>query len=277
MNKKQLTTALLITGIFVSPIAFAQEVAVDTQTDVSVSTDNQERPIPTLYRQNEQEKPFFNREAPNKPALKREPSQVDPKRPLNDTRPEIKKDFKEAQIELRDERKAEYEENKNIRMKNKAEIQLMRKDGSELSKEERMERREELKEMMTENKTEQKEKRENFKEEMMQKRSELKNEFHLKMQVRFDAMVNRLDKLADRISSRLDKLTTEGKDVTVSQSLVAEARLSIDQASALSQTVVMVTGVDEETKASNKESIDQVKSLMKQAQDKLKEAVKTAK
>lgn len=272
MNKKQLTTALLITGMFVSPIAFAQEVIVETDTDVSIGTENKERPIPTLYRQNEQERPFARPEA-----LRVENRQLPPKRILDDTRPEIKKDFKEAQIELRDERKAEYEENKNIRMENKAEIQLMRKDGSELSKEERIERREELKEMMTENKDEQKEKRENFKEEMMQKRAELQNEFHLKMQVRFDAMVNRLDKLADRISSRLDKLADEGKDVTVSQNLVAEARLSIDQASALGQTVVIVTGVDEETKASNKESIDQVKSLMKQAQDKLKEAVKAVK
>lgn len=185
----------------------------------------------------------------------REPKQKIP--PMQ--RPLIKKELRENKIEIRDEREESRKEIKDLRMENKDE----RKD---LTIEER-----------EENRTEVRLKRDELKKEMEKKRIELKNEQHQKMQVRFEAMVERLDKMADRIQSRIDKLKAEGKDTTKAETSLAEAIVLIGEVEIKADTIVIVNGNDEVAKEANKVAIDSIKAIMKQAESKLREAVKALK
>ena len=160
-----------------------------------------------------------------------------------ENRMENKELRREKQDEIRDLKTANHQELKDLRMENKKETKDLKK-----------------------------EKREEVKKTMKEKKADLKNEEYQKMQARFSALTERLTLITNRIQSRIDKLTVEGKDVSNAQNLLAEAKLSIADVDVQSKVIVITPGTDEATKVANKAAIDAIKITAINAQDKLKAA-----
>jgi chromosome segregation ATPase len=96
------------------------------------------------------------------------------------------------------------------------------------------EKREELQSEMKDKKealkTEFKDKRENLRERFRKDISErVRKEFEM-MTKRFNAAIERLDRLGDRIDSRIAKIKAAGKDTTDAEKSVSDARAKIEQA-----------------------------------------------
>lgn len=104
----------------------------------------------------------------------------------------------------------------------------------EAKKETLRERTEETRRMIEERKEEMRqameEKREEFKQRLDDRRQENIRRFANQMFDRFDAAIERLNTLADRIESRLDKLEDLGWDVTSYRALLEDARAKIELA-----------------------------------------------
>lgn len=71
------------------------------------------------------------------------------------------------------------------------------------------------------------ERREELKKRVGEERARRVNEYFTQMMNRMDAAVDRLDKLADRVESRLTKIQGAGKDITEPQAALDTARISI--------------------------------------------------
>lgn len=168
---------------------------------------------------------------------------------------------KDIRGDVRDIRK----ENADLRGENKEIRADFREDMKGKSPEDRKEARDEMKEKIKDNREEMKDNRDEIKE----KREELRNELHLKMQVRFTAMVERLSKLADRIQSRIDEMKASGSDTTKAQADLDIAKTSLAELKVKADAAVIVQGDDQATKDANKAKIDEIKKLSKKVKDAL--------
>src|SRR3989338_765671 len=148
---------------------------------------------------------------------------------MKEERKEVHQEIKEKRQEVKtniQERKGEV----------KSEVKEMR-DKIETVRKEMKERREVLR-------TEIKEKREAFKEKAKDRIDALKKkvgeerakrieQFFSGMMRKFEAAIDRLDEFADRIESRLNKMTDNGKDVTALKDKLTKARKKLPRQKSL--------------------------------------------
>lgn len=119
--------------------------------------------------------------------------------------------------------------------------------------------------------------------EIKEKRKDIKEVRHEIMQNRFKAMVERLTTLGTRIDSRLTKIEASGKDVTDLRAKLTTAQAKIAEAQAKVNTITSTgdTSVEPTTGAgatdANKATIEEVKTLMKEAQSLFGEIVNAIK
>jgi chromosome segregation ATPase len=163
-------------------------------------------------------------------------------------------------------------------------MRVERKDMMEGNKEELEAGREAIKNASPEDRPAlleaQKEKREAFRGEFKEKTKEI-----IEARVHFAAnlyqmVIVRLEQIADRLDSRIEKLTAEGKDMTNAESAVDEARKHIANAKTAAEEITVVlesltdkSGFFEE----NKEKIAEIRSELKLAHQSLKKAVEAIK
>jgi len=109
-------------------------------------------------------------------------------------------------------------------------------------------------------------------QKLEERRKQMIKKFFEKMVRRFDAAINRLKKLADRIDSRLTKFATErGKDVTLLRTRLVEAKAKITEAEAAINAAK--AGLDGALNSETpREAFEAVKKLISDARDKIKEA-----
>jgi len=127
---------------------------------------------------------------------------------------------------------------------------------------------------------EQKEKREEFKEEIKDKTKEI-----IEARVKFAATlytmtIERLQQIADRISSRIDKLVAEGKDMTSAKASLVEARTHIEKAqTAANEIKLALESLTDKSGffQANREKIAEIRSELKLAHQALLTAVKAMK
>lgn len=108
------------------------------------------------------------------------------------------------------------------------------------------------------------------KEETLQKRKENITKYYKTLKERLLAGVERLKKLALRISTRLDKLTAKGYDVTSLKQKLAEAELKLDK------TEVKITSLDAQmeeitTSKTPKIAFEKLRTSLKEIKQDLKE------
>ncbi len=125
-------------------------------------------------------------------------------------------------------------------------------------------------------------KREEFRNDAEKRQEELKKtigevrakrieEFFNQMMERMDAAIDRLDKLAARIQSRLDKLAADGKNVSTQQTLLDKAKTSITAAqSAIDDAKAKFTTMASSTDP--KAEFAQVRDAVVVVRDKTKDA-----
>lgn len=145
------------------------------------------------------------------------------------------------------------------------------------------ERRNELKTKMETKKEVLKEKREAIRGKLEAKKAERVRSYTKTMIVRFEAAIKRLDNLAERIRTRLDKLAQDGKDVTASKSALEAAKTKIESAksklaeaaAALEKVVESEIPQDDLNKA--KTILNEAKDVIKMAQAALVDVVNSIK
>ena len=167
--------------------------------------------------------------------------------------------------DIKDTRQQGLDDIRNTRAENRDDIEKAREDASNLPPDERKAEMQNIKDKIQENRDEMKAKREDLKSTLKEKREELKNELHLKMRVRFDALVERLNKITGRVQSRIDELKTAGTDVTKAQSDLDTAKASIADLTTKAAAVVIVQGTDQATLDANKATLDAIKVLAEKA------------
>lgn len=178
----------------------------------------------------------------------------------------------DARKELRDTRREDFEEIKDVRQENRGEIKDLREDALNGSPEDRKKALEAIKEKRQENRGELKDKREEVRGDLKEKREELKNELKQRFVVRLDALVERLQKLSDRIQSKIDEKIADGKDMSSTQALLDQANTAIDALAAKVSTLVIVQPTDQASMDANKAAMDEIKTLAKAARDALLKA-----
>jgi DNA anti-recombination protein RmuC len=160
-----------------------------------------------------------------------------------------------ANIELKNEYN-DSEKREGVQIKLRAE----NASSTEMRKEEAEKRQEEMKQKQEERQT-------NLKGEMKDRLGE----FLKRTVARFEAAIERLNDMANRIDSRIQKLADRDVDVATAQSLLADARISIGEASdaVLSVEVEIATALESE---SPREALGGVRELLVVARDAIKDA-----
>lgn len=118
------------------------------------------------------------------------------------------------------------------------------------------------------------EKSDEIRQKMEERRGEMMGKLAEKMAERFSAMTERMDKLIGRMQSRIDKIKATGKDTSVAQTHLDEARTALINTQATASSIILSDNTDKATTDANKISIDKVKSEMKEVQTHLQEAMK---
>lgn len=198
-----------ILALFVSLAVFSPAFALAHEDDAVAQA--QEKPVPARKQVVEEKK-----------ALKADISQ---KRETLKT--EIKQKQEALKTDVKQKREAIKAESKTL--------------APEMLKEKRTVLREDIKKERTELKEQIKQKRDTFKEGAKERVEALKNKlseekakrvevFFGTMVRKFEAAINRLRNLADRIDARLDKFEDVEKDVSASKTALDNARMVIDEA-----------------------------------------------
>ncbi len=126
-------------------------------------------------------------------------------------------------------------------------------------------------EEVRERQKEQLEKREERQEELAERTKERIHTFLERTLARFDAAIERLEDVADRIQSRIDKLDERDLDVSVAENLLAEARLNIGEAS----DAVLTAEIEIETALNSdnpREALAEIKTFFIEAREAIKDA-----
>lgn len=186
---------------------------------------------------------------------------------------------KQALEQKRDALKQEVQQKRDVLKK---EIQEKKDLFTQETREKREALRKEMEVKKEALKDEIKKKRESFKDEAKKRREELKKKlgeekakrieaFFQKMVEKFENAVDRLDKLADRISSWLDKAEDNGKDVVALREKLAAAKTKItDVEKALDEAKVKYAEAVKEPDF--KVAFKKVKEIVKGVSEKVKQA-----
>jgi len=124
---------------------------------------------------------------------------------------------------------AQIQERKDKKQEQIEERQGNNKDKIEEKKNSISQKKEEKKEDVVERKENIQEKREEKKEKLSSRKKLLIRAFYGRMITRFEAALNRQEKLADRIQSRLDKFATAGKNVSSQRKKLDDVRILIKE------------------------------------------------
>jgi hypothetical protein len=180
-----------------------------------------------------------------------------------------------------------FKDIREIRMDNREKIGDMRDDRKELfdeRKEDLRDGREGIKNASDEDRPAlieaQKVMRADFKGEISLKTKEI-----IEARVKFAAnlynmTVARLEQIADRIDSRIEKLVAEGKDMSDAKEFVAEARVHIENAQTVAAEVRVYADAEGDKEGffeANKEKIAKIRSELKLAHQSLLKAVQSIK
>lgn len=194
---------------------------------------------------------------PGRPAM---PSDMQKRMPSkNGPNSENRADIKDMRDGMKEDRMEQRQEQEKMH----GEIKDLRNTiNPNMTEEERALINEKIRMMKGERKDDRKE----FKDGMKEKRSEIKDVRHEILRNRFTAMNERLAGLATRIDSRLDKMATEGKDVTEAKAKLAAAKNKIAEAAGKASTIKENPNQDPAIMATNKAITEETKTLMKDAQ-----------
>lgn len=188
----------------------------------------------------------------------------------------IRKDFR---VEVKEKRDALQNELKAKRMEVRDMAQTippedMRQKREEFRKEvvqKHEELRKEIKSKHEEFKQKAQERKDELKKKIGEERARRVEDFFTRMANKLSLAIERLDKLADRIESRLDKISESGKDVSILETKLENARTSITSAQkALEDAKAKFTELAQNDNP--KEAFPQVRELISQVSGAVKSA-----
>ncbi len=187
--------------------------------------------------------------------------------------------------------------NAEIRAKAQADFEARKMELEQKREDLKMEmekRREELKTQMEERKDEMEQKRETVKDQVEAQREEIRNQmeerregaigvikerlskFTENLVKRFDAAIERLEVLADRIDSRISKMEAENLDVTDAKELMVVARIKLETAKTSAAGIdlesVLVASSTATTTATIKADFDSLRTQIEKAKSDIKAA-----
>jgi hypothetical protein len=158
-----------------------------------------------------------------------------------------------------------------------AEVSGMHEDGEGKTLEERASIRAEIGDKRDDFHDDMRAEHGSFMEKIRGKRDEIRGKMRDLVSARVFAASERMDGLVTRITSRMDKLTAQGKDVSSAKVHVDAAVVLLTNAKATFATIVRPTAgatLDEATKTANKAIYDSIKKSFEDARTHLQEAVK---